>query len=116
MHSRPSASPSGVGPSSTLPSAPTSTGHTPGSGSVAEPGFCATAPGRGAIMMPPVSVCHQLSTSGQRPPPTVPWNHSHASGLIGSPTEPSTRRLSQELAASTAGSSRISARIAVGAV
>jgi hypothetical protein len=27
------------------------------------------APGSGVIMMPPVSVCHQVSTIGQRPPP-----------------------------------------------
>jgi hypothetical protein len=33
---------------------------------VAEPGFRAVAPGRGEISMPPVSVCHQVSTIGQR--------------------------------------------------
>ena len=41
----------------------------PGSGTVAEPGLAGVAPGRGAIMMAPVSVCHQVSTMGQRPPP-----------------------------------------------
>src|SRR6266404_3394889 len=53
-------------PSSTLPSASTSCGTMPGSGLVAEPGFKSVAPGRGEIKMPPVSVCHQVSTIGQR--------------------------------------------------
>ena len=34
---------------------------------MAEPGFIGVAPGRGVIMMPPVSVCHHVSTIGQRP-------------------------------------------------
>jgi hypothetical protein len=36
---------------------------------VAEPGRKVVAPGSGEIMMAPVSVCHQVSTSGQRLPP-----------------------------------------------
>ena len=40
-------------------------------GSVAEPGLSAVAPGSGVIRMPPVSVCHQVSTIGQRPSPTT---------------------------------------------
>ena len=36
---------------------------------MAEPGLVAVTPGSGAIMMPPVSVCHQVSTMGQRFPP-----------------------------------------------
>jgi hypothetical protein len=40
---------------------------------VAEPGFRSVAPGSGEIMMPPVSVCHQVSTIGQRPSPTTRW-------------------------------------------
>src|SRR3954451_9525997 len=63
----------------------------PGSGSVAEPGLVGVAPGSGVIMWPPVSVCHQVSTIGQRVPPTTSWYHIHASGLIGSPTVPRTR-------------------------
>ena len=43
-------------------------------------------------MIAPVSVCHHVSTIGQRSPPIVWWYHIHASGLIGSPTEPSRRR------------------------
>jgi hypothetical protein len=57
MHRLPS-----VAPSSTLPSASTSCGCTPKNGRVAEPGFRSVAPASGVIMMPPVSVCHQVST------------------------------------------------------
>ena len=32
--------------------------------------------------------CYQVSTRSQRPSPTSLWNHSQASWLIGSPTEP----------------------------
>ena len=38
----------------------------PGSGCVHEPGLVAVTPGSGEIMMAPVSVCHQVSTIGQR--------------------------------------------------
>ena len=41
----------------------------PGNGMVAEPGFVVVMPGRGVIMIPPVSVCHHVSTMGQRSPP-----------------------------------------------
>ena len=58
-------------PSSTLPSASTISGMTPKNGSVAEPGLSRVAPGSGVIRMPPVSVCHQVSTIGQRPSPTT---------------------------------------------
>ena len=37
-----------------------------GNGRVAEPGLVGTAPGSGAIRIMPVSVCHQVSTMGQR--------------------------------------------------
>ena len=73
-------------PSSSLPSPSTMAGLTPKKGRVAEPGFSGVAPGSGVIRMPPVSVCHQVSTIGQRPSPTTRWYHSQASGLIGSPT------------------------------
>ncbi|VWC37353.1 hypothetical protein BME24068_06757 [Burkholderia metallica] len=42
----------------------------PGSGSVHEPGTVGVAPGSGVIMWPPVSVCHHVSTIGQRSWPT----------------------------------------------
>ena len=38
----------------------------PGKGSVQEPGLVAITPGMGAIIWAPVSVCHQVSTMGQR--------------------------------------------------
>src|SRR5262249_49072388 len=65
---------------------------------------------------PPVSVCHQVSTIGQRLPPITSWYQIHASGLIGSPTVPSKRN---ELRSWRCGHSTphfIKARIAVGAV
>lgn len=37
-----------------------------------------------------VSVCQKVSTMGQRWEPTTRWYHSQASGLMGSPTVPST--------------------------
>jgi hypothetical protein len=81
-------------PSSTsAPVSSTMAAMMPGSGSVQEPGLVGVAPGSGEIMWPPVSVCHQVSTIGQRPPPTVLWYHIQASGLIGSPTVPRMRRL-----------------------
>ena len=73
-------------------------------------------PGSGVIMIAPVSVCHQVSTIGQRPPPITLWYHSHAFGLIGSPTVPSSR---SELRSNCRGCSAphlMQARIAVGAV
>ncbi len=88
----------------------------PGSGRVQEPGLVAVTPGSGAIMMQPVSVCHQVSTIGQRPPPITRWYHIQASGLIGSPTEPSSRRRERSYFAGMSSPSFMSARIAVGAV
>src|SRR5436189_6062721 len=58
----------------------------PGSGRVQEPGFVGVAPGSGLIMIAPVSVCHHVSTIGQRSFPIMRWYHIHASGFIGSPT------------------------------
>jgi hypothetical protein len=73
------------------PPSSTTSAPMPGSGNVADPGLVAVIPGSGAIMIPPVSVCHQVSTTGQRPPPMFEEYHIQASGLIGSPTEPRTR-------------------------
>jgi len=58
-------------PSMTLPSSSTSCGWTPKNGQAAEPGLSGVAPGNGEIRMPPVSVCHQVSTTGQRFSPTT---------------------------------------------
>ena len=43
----------------------------PGSGNVHEPGTSGVAPGSGVIMWPPVSVCQNVSTIGQRDWPTT---------------------------------------------
>src|SRR5262245_31982208 len=88
----------------------------PGNGSVAEPGVVVTAPGSGVIRMPPVSVCHQVSTIGQRFLPIVLRYHIQASGLIGSPTEPSSRSESSEYFVTCSSPQRMKVRIAVGAV
>ena len=48
-----------------------STGAMPKKGRVAEPGTAGHAPGSGVIIAAPVSVCHQVSTIGQRPSPTT---------------------------------------------
>ncbi|MOA04424.1 hypothetical protein D3C78_1239760 [compost metagenome] len=104
------------GPSMSLPWSSSSTGCTPNIGWVAHPGFIRWLLTSGLIMMPPVSVCHQVSTMGQRCSPTALKYHSQASGLIGSPTLPSRRRLLREVFCSGPLPSRIKARRAVGAV
>src|ERR1019366_1680478 len=88
----------------------------PKNGNVAEPGLVGVAPGSGVIRMPAVSFCPHVWTRGQRLPPINSLYHIHASGLIGSPTEPSRRR---ELKSCFFGHSTphfMNARIAVGAV
>src|SRR5579862_8940614 len=98
------------------PARVTTSAEMPGSGRVADPGFVATAPGTGEIMIAPVSVCHHVSTIGQRLPPITSRYHIHASGLIGSPTVPSRR---SELKSCFFGHSSphlMKVRIAVGAV
>ena len=66
--------------------------------------------------MPPVSVCHQVSTIGHLPLPTTSSYQFHASGLIGSPTEPRMRRDERSCFSTHSLPWPISARIAVGAV
>src|SRR5438874_8922971 len=75
-----------------LPLSSTTSGTIPKNGSVAEPGLVGVAPGNGVIMIPPVSVCHQVSTMGHRLPPMIALYQIHASGLIGSPTVPNKRK------------------------
>src|ERR1700691_1957346 len=104
--------PSGTG----LPSMVTISAATPGNGFVAEPGLVAIAPGIGAIMMLAVSVCHQVSVMGQRFPPIISRYHIQASGLIGSPTVPSRRRLLMSCFFGHSLPHLIKVRIAVGAV
>ncbi len=94
----------------------TTSASMPGSGFVAEPGFVSVMPGSGAIMMWPVSVCHQVSTIGQRSPPMTMWYQSQAFGLIGSPTEPSSRSDDRSCFSGYSLPHFMQARIAVGAV
>src|SRR6266850_1215936 len=89
---------------------------TPGKGLVAEPGFVGVAPGKGVIMIAPVSVCHQVSTIGQRPLPMISRYHIQASGLIGSPTVPSNLRLERSCFNGQCSPHLMKARMAVGAV
>ena len=72
-------------------------------------------PGSGVIMIAPVSVCHQVSTIGQRPPPITCWYQSQAFGLIGSPTEPSSRSEERSCSAGISAPHLMKVRIAVGA-
>ncbi len=78
--------------------------------------MAAVNPGSGVIMIAPVSVCHQVSTTGQRPPPMCSWYHIHASGLIGSPTLPSSRSDDRSWASGSCDPHFMNARMAVGAV
>ena len=73
-----------------LPSLSTTSASMPKNGLVADPGFSGTH-GSGVIRIEPVSVCHQVSMIGLSPP-AARWNHSQASGLIGSPTLPKMRK------------------------
>ena len=52
-----------------VPSSRSTTGSTPKNGRLALPGLSVCAPGSGLMRMPPVSVCHHVSTMGQRPLP-----------------------------------------------
>src|SRR5437660_11917888 len=99
-----------------LPSRVTTSAATPGNGRVAEPGLAGIAPGRGVIMIMPVSVCHQVSTMGQRLWPITSRYHIQASGLMGSPTVPSRRRLSILCFFGHSSPHLTNVRIAVGAV
>src|SRR5205814_1975122 len=73
-------------------------------------------PGSGVIMIMPVSVCHHVSTTGQRPPPMCSWYQTHASGLIGSPTDPRRRSFDSSCFWAYSGPHFMCDRIAVGAV
>ena len=81
-----------------LPLSSTIRAEIPGSGRIAEPGLQEVTPGSGAIMAAPVSVCHQVSTIGVLSSPNTRRYQRHASGLIGSPTEPRRRRLERSWA------------------
>src|SRR5258705_1178793 len=98
-----------------LPSASTTSASTPGNGNVALPGFVVVIPGSGVMRIMPVSVIHQVSTIGQRPPPMFSWYQSHASGLIGSPTDPRRRSDDRSRLFGYSAPHFMNVRIAVGA-
>src|SRR3954453_21355338 len=99
-----------------LPASSTTSAPMPGNGNVADPGFSVVAPGSGLIMMAPVSVCHHVSTTGQRPPPMCVWYQTQASGLIGSPPEPRRRSDDRSCFSGSCVPHFMYVRIAVGAV
>ena len=99
-----------------MPSASTTSAAMPGNGRVADPGLVAVMPGSGEIMIMPVSVCHHVSTMGQRPRPMCSLYQIHASGLMGSPTVPIRRKLRSECFAGSSAPQRMNVRMAVGAV
>src|SRR5687767_11868639 len=91
-------------------------GLMPGKGVVADPGLVGVTPGSGVIMIMPVSVCHHVSTIGHRWPPMNVWYQIHASGLMGSPTDPSRRKLDMLRRLGQSVPHFMNARMAVGAV
>ncbi len=99
-----------------FPASSTTSARIPGNGFVAEPGFRCVTPGSGEIRMAPVSVCHHVSTTGHRSPPMNFQYQTHASGLIGSPTDPSNRNDERSCLSGNSVPHRMNARIAVGAV
>ncbi len=84
----------------------------PGIGLPIDPGRISQ-PAKLAIMIPPVSLCHQLSWIGW---PSVSAPHTTASGLSGSPTLPTKRSELRSCAVATSAPARMSMRTAVGAV
>ena len=105
---------SGSPTTSTRPSAVlrTMAASTPGRGRPIEPGRISRA-GKLAIMIPPVSVCHQLSWKGR---PKVSCPQMTASGLSGSPTLARKRRAGNLCVRARSAPAFINIRIAVGAV
>src|SRR5262249_27374482 len=99
--------------STSSPRSSTTAASTPKKGSVALPGLVGLEPGNGVIRLGPVSVCHQVSTMGHRPPPMVLEYHIHASGLIGSPTDPRSRKEERSCFFTQLSPQRMNARIAV---
>ena len=84
----------------------------PGKGRPIEPGFTSI-DRKFVIMIPPVSVCHQLSWKGL---PNASTPHTTPSGLSGSPTLAIKRSLDKSYRLAISAPTFISIRIAVGAV
>jgi hypothetical protein len=79
-------------------------------------GFVSVTPGSAETMIAPVSVCHHVSTIGAASAPMISRYHIHASGLMGSPTEPSRRIEDRSNCCGIWRPSFMNERIAVGAV
>src|SRR3989338_906601 len=88
----------------------------PGNAFVAEPGLVVVIPGSGVIIIAPVSVCHKVSTAGHFFFPIFSWYHIHASGLIGSPTLPSSLKEERSAFPTHSVPHFMKVRMAVGAV
>ncbi len=89
----------------------------PGNGRVAEPGLSVVTPGSGVIMIAPVSVCHHVSTIGQRSSPmmlVIPHPRFRIDRLADRSEQPQRRQI--VLAPATRVPQLMNARIAVGAV
>ena len=70
----------------------------------------------GVIMMPPVSVCHHVSTMGAFRFPTLSSYQCQASSLMGSPTVPNTFNEDRSCFSTNSTPSLANALMAVGAV
>src|SRR5262245_59931481 len=88
----------------------------PGKGSVAQLGLAGVTPAMLEIRMPPVSVCHQVSTIGHFFFPIFSSYQCHASSLIGSPTVPNVVNVSSLCPCTGSNPKPIKERMAVGAV
>ena len=99
---------------SARPSSPRSStvATTPGTGTPIDPGRTGE-PGSLLIMIAPVSVCHQLSSTGRS---KVSWPQTTASGFSGSPTLATCRSADRSYSLASSPPVRISIRSAVGAV
>src|SRR6478736_1599659 len=82
---------------------------------MAAPGLPTVTPGIGEIMCMPVSVCHQVSTTGVSSAPMTCRYQTYASGLIGSPTEPRIRSEDRSKPDGISDPHFMNVRIAVGA-
>ena len=83
---------------------------------MAHPAFPGVMPAILEIMMPPVSVCHQVSTIGHLFFPICSLYQFQASSLMGSPTVPNTFKLLKSCPCTGPKPKPINERIAVGAV
>src|SRR5207342_2641162 len=94
----------------------TSKGCTPGNGNVAQLGFAGVTPARFEINVPPVSVCHHVSTMGLFFLPIFSSYQCQASSFIGSPTVPNTCSEERSLPSKGFSPKPIKLLMAVGAV